>query len=178
MPEHEALSVREIHDRYVDFVWANLHRMGVRSADVPDMLQEVFVVVHRRLHTFDGSAKMSTWLFGICTRVAASHRRRAHVRREHPVEDVKQGGHHDTPEAAAIARDQASLLQSLLDTLDPDKRAVLVMFEIEELTCAEVARELGVPVGTVYSRLHHARDALKRAWARHERGQRRTRGAA
>ena len=177
------MTIREIHDRYVDFVWANLHRMGVRSADVPDMLQEVFVVVHRRLHTFDGSSKMSTWLFGICTRVAASHRRRAHVRREEPVETIREDAHHDTPEAAAIARDQATLLQALLDTLDVEKRAVLVMFEIEELTCAEIAEQLGIPVGTVYSRLHHARDALKAAWTRHDLASQRTtsqrtRGAA
>jgi RNA polymerase sigma-70 factor (ECF subfamily) len=171
------MTVREIHDRYVDFVWANLHRMGVRSADVPDLLQEVFVVVHRRLHTFDGSSKMSTWLFGICTRVAASHRRRAHVRREQPVAAIREDVHHDTPESAAIARDQAAVLQSLLDTLDVDKRAVLVMFEIEELSCAEIGAQLGIPTGTVYSRLHHAREALKRAWERSARAEER-RGAA
>lgn len=178
MSGDEPSSVREIHDRYVDFVWANLHRMGVRSADVPDMLQEVFVVVHRKLHTFDGSSKMSTWLFGICTRVAATHRRRAHVRRESPVEEITEDAHHDTPEAEVLAREKAALLQSLLDTLDVDKRAVLVMYEIEELTCAEIAEQLGVPVGTVYSRLHHARDALKAAWRRHEAKISRTRGAA
>lgn len=178
MPEQEALNVRDIHDRYVDFVWANLHRMGVRSADVPDMLQEVFVVVHRRLHTFDGSSKMSTWLFGICARVAASHRRRAHVRREEPVEAVREDAHDDTPEKAAIARDQAALLASLLDTLPPEKRAVLVMFELEELSCGEIAEQLGVPVGTVYSRLHSARDALKAAYTRHELANGRRRGAA
>ena len=171
------MSVAEIHEQYVDFVWANLHRMGVRTADVPDLLQEVFVVVHRRLHTFDGSSKMSTWLFGICTRVAATHRRRAHVRRERPVEAVQEDAHHDTPEAAAIARDQAALLQSLLDTLDVDKRAVLVMFEVEELSCAEIGEQLGIPIGTVYSRLHHAREALKRAWERRALAERRQ-GAA
>ena len=149
--------------------------MGIRSEDAPDLLQEVFVVVHRRLHTFDGSSKMGTWLFGICIRVAASHRRKAHVRRERSSDSIKECAHDQTPEAMLIAQDQAALLRSLLDTLDVNHRVVLVMFEIEELTCAEIAEELGIPVGTVYSRLHHARAALKQAWARTSA---RNRGAA
>lgn len=170
--------IRAIHDQYVDFVWRNLHRLGVPSADVPDMLQEVFVVVHRRLHTFNGSSKMSTWLFGISMRVAASHRRRAHIRRERLGAEVPQRGHSDTPEAAAIARDERTQLEAILNTLDGSKRAVLVMYEIEELSCAEIAAQLGIAEGTVHSRLHHAREALKRAYARHEAKLAHKRGAA
>ena len=140
--------------------------MGVREADLPDMLQEVFVVVHRRLDTFDGSARMSTWLFGICRRIASNYRRRAHVRREKATDDITERSHEDTPEAAAIARDRARLLGELLDALDVEKRAVLVMYELEELSCPDIAEQLGVPVGTIYSRLHHGRDELKRAWNR------------
>lgn len=140
--------------------------MGIRTEDATDLLQEVFVVVHRRLHTFDGTSKMETWLFGICIRVASSHRRKAHVRREQPSDSIKERGHEETPEAMLIAQDRAALLRSLLDTLDANHRVVLVMFEIEELSCAEISEELGIPVGTVYSRLHHARASLKQAWAR------------
>ena len=171
-------NIRAIHDQYVDFVWRNLHRLGVPSADVPDMLQEVFVVVHRKLHTFDGRSKMSTWLFGISMRVAATHRRRAHIRRERLGEELPQQGHSDTPEAAAIARDERTQLETILNTLDGTKRAVLVMYEIEELSCAEISAQLGIPEGTVYSRLHHARAALKQAYARHEANLAHTRGAA
>lgn len=160
------LQLEQIHDEHAERVWRNLHRMGVPEADLPDMLQEVFVVVHRRLDSFDGSSKLTTWLFGICKRVASNYRRRAHVRREKPTEQPQDDGHHDTPEAAAIARSRAELLHALLDELDVDRRAVLVMFELEELSCAEIAEQIGVPVGTVYSRLHHARAELKRVWNR------------
>jgi RNA polymerase sigma-70 factor (ECF subfamily) len=162
----------------VDFVWKNLHRLGVPSADVPDMLQEVFMVVHRKLDTFDGCSKMSSWLFGISMRVAASHRRRAHIRRERPCEELPQQGHSDTPEAAAIARDERTQLDAILNTLDGTKRAILVMYELEELSCAEISAQLGIPEGTVYSRLHHAREALKRSYARHQAKLAHTRGAA
>jgi RNA polymerase sigma-70 factor (ECF subfamily) len=160
------LTVETIHEAHAERVWRNLHRMGVPEADLPDMLQEVFVVVHRRLHTFDGTAKVSTWLYGICRRVAASHRRRAHVRRERPTATVAEGVHQRTPEAAAIDLDRRRLLQELLDELDVERRAVLVMYELEELSCVAIAEQLGVPVGTVYSRLHQAREDLHRAWRR------------
>jgi RNA polymerase sigma-70 factor (ECF subfamily) len=169
------MKLKEIHDQHADFVWRSLHRMGIRTEDATDLLQEVFVVVHRRLHTFDGTSKVETWLFGICLRVAAAHRRKAHVRREQPTDSIKERAHEQTPEAMLIAQDRSALLRSLLDTLDANHRVVLVMFEIEELSCAEISEELGIPVGTVYSRLHHARASLKQAWAR---TQAKNRGAA
>ena len=56
-----ALEVGQIHDDYADFVWRSLQRLGVRSQDLEDQLQEVFVVVHRKLATFDHSSRISTW---------------------------------------------------------------------------------------------------------------------
>lgn len=140
--------------------------MGVAEADLPDMLQEVFVVVHRRLDSFDGRSKVSTWLYEICRRVASNHRRRAHVRREKPTDDSRERAHHETPEAAIMARNRRRLLHALLDELDVDRRAVLVMFELEELSCPDIAAQLGIPVGTVHSRLHQARLELKKIWSR------------
>lgn len=160
------MNVTDIYQRHADFVWTNLGRMGVRPADVPDMLQEVFVVVHRRLDSFDGRSQMTSWLYGICLRVASGYRRRAHVRLETPTESPREPTHERTPETTLIARDRRDELHRLLDTLEVDKRAVLVMHEFEELSCAAIAAELEVPVGTVYSRLHHARAALRRAWER------------
>ena len=61
----EALTVTAVYEAHADFVWASLQRLGVRAPDLDDVLQEVFVVVHQRLHTFDGSAAMTTWLYEI-----------------------------------------------------------------------------------------------------------------
>jgi RNA polymerase sigma-70 factor (ECF subfamily) len=160
-------SVQEEHD---DFVWKSLQRLGVREPDLEDMAQEVFMVVHRRLHTFDGSAKMTTWLFGICSRVASSYRRSAYVRRERPVSDVPERAAGDEvldPEEATSERQSRALLDRIIAELDVDKRAVFVMFEIDELSCDQIAAIVGVPLGTVYSRLHAARKAFEKALARY-----------
>jgi RNA polymerase sigma-70 factor (ECF subfamily) len=164
--------IHAIHEEHADFVWRTLQRMGVRDADVEDQLQEVFVVVHRRLGTFDGSSRMTTWLFGICMRVASAYRRRAHRRHEEVVADVpeRSASSDAGPEGEAMAREARERLVQVLDMMDLDKRVVFVMFELEEIPCEKIAEILGVPVGTVHSRLHAARQsfqvALKRFTAR------------
>jgi RNA polymerase sigma-70 factor, ECF subfamily len=171
--EASRLDLHSIHEHHADFVWRTLQRMGVREAEVDDQLQEVFVVVHNRLGSFDGSARMTTWLFGICMRVAAAYRRRAHRRRE-VVGDVPEDGQldRDGPEDAAMARQARERLLEILDLMDLEKRTLFVMFELDEMPCGEIAEILDVPVGTVHSRLSTARKefqaALKRFSAREE----------
>ena len=166
------LDVTAIHAAHADFVWATLQRFGVRDADLEDMLQEVFIVVHRRLDSYDGSAKMTTWLFGIAMRVAAAQRRRAHVRRERAVDEVPEDATRtnvsESPEEAAIRKQAHERLVEILDAMDLERRAVFVMFEIEELSCDEIANVMGVPTGTVYSRLHKARKEFEAGLARIE----------
>jgi RNA polymerase sigma-70 factor (ECF subfamily) len=166
-PELDLLS---IHAQHADFVWLTLQRLGVRDADVEDLLQEVFVVVHRRLHTFDGRSRMSSWLYGISVRVAAAHRRRAFQRREQIGGVPETADRAATPEEAVAARQAQARLRAVLDAMDLEKRALFVMFEIDEVPCETIADFLGVPVGTVYSRLHAARKdfeaALRRVEAR------------
>ncbi|MBI5532843.1 MAG: sigma-70 family RNA polymerase sigma factor [Deltaproteobacteria bacterium] len=171
-----SLNLVQIYEEHCDFVWRSLQRMGVGEENLDDVFQEVFVVVHKRLHTFDGSSRMTTWLYGICLRVASSWRRRAWFRRERPVDE--------TPERASqpgkagddwMATQQAQRrVREVLDRMDLDKRAVFLMFEIEELSSEEIASILGVPVGTVYSRLYNARkqfqEILSRLEARAFRG--------
>jgi RNA polymerase sigma-70 factor (ECF subfamily) len=161
-------SVATVHAAHADFVWLSLQRLGVRDADLQDMHQEVFVVVHQRLHTFDGSSLLTTWLFGICLRVAAAYRRRAYVRREHPVEATPEqpSPAREGPEERVSVRQQSDQLRAILDELDLEKRAVFVMFEIDELSCDEIATITGAPLGTVFTRLRAARKQFDRAVAR------------
>lgn len=137
--------------------------MGIPEADLPDALQEVLCVVHRRLASFDGQCRITTWLFGICLRVAATLRRTQRRRREDPL-DVELNSpalvETNHPEKRALQSDAQRRLALALDALDPEKRAVFVMFELEGLGCAEIAALLGVPKGTVFSRLSHAREAF------------------
>jgi RNA polymerase sigma-70 factor (ECF subfamily) len=162
------LDVVAIHDRHADFVWLTLQRLGVRDPDVEDLLQEVFVVVHRRLLSFDGSARITTWLFSICVRVAAAHRRRACRRLEHPMAQVpdQAAPEEANPERATATRQARELLQAALDRMDLERRAIFVMFELDEVSCDEIAEMLSIPVGTVYSRLHAARKEFQKALSR------------
>jgi RNA polymerase sigma-70 factor (ECF subfamily) len=123
-------------------------------------VQEVFVVVHRRLPSFEGRSSLRTWLYGICLRVASDFRRRARVRYERTASDPAR----DLSESASLAPDERARaraqLRNLLAALDDDKREVLVLYEIEGLPMSEVAEILGCPLQTAYSRLHAARARL------------------
>lgn len=165
-------SVADVYREHGDFVWATLQRMGVRDADLQDQLQEVFVVVHRRLGDFEGRSTLTTWLFGICLRVVAGYRRKLARRKEQGVEAlpemVDEVEDHD-PEQNAARQQARARLAEVLDDMDVEKRAVLVMFEVESLSCDEIAKMLSVPVGTIYSRLHAARAQFEKLRKLHER---------
>jgi RNA polymerase sigma-70 factor (ECF subfamily) len=167
-----ALDVTSIHEAHADFVWRSLQRLGVREADLADALQEVFVVVHRRLGSFDGTSRMTTWLFGICLRVASSWRRRAWRRHEQVGSEEQVHARRDSspgPDEVAAVREARRVLDRILGRMDLDKRAVFAMFEIDGMGCEQIAAILDVPVGTVYSRLHAARKAFRDALARERR---------
>lgn len=150
-----------------DFLWKTLQRCGVREADLADVLQEVLIVVHRQFATYDPERPMPPWLFGICLRAATAHRRRAWVRRERPSSEApeERDGAPDPEELASLAQARARLAV-ILEAMDADKRAVFVMFEVEEMTGEQIAAIVGVPVGTVWSRLHVARKQFDEVRAR------------
>ncbi len=159
-----------VHRVHADFVWRTLQRFGVREADLDDALQDVFIVVHRRLPEFEGRSRLTTWLYAICQRVALERRRQTQARREDIAAEVPEvadptAGAPD-PERAAQQQEARRRLDAILDELDPERRAAFVMFELEGMSCEEIAEISGVPLGTVYSRLHHARKAFDRAVAR------------
>jgi RNA polymerase sigma-70 factor (ECF subfamily) len=174
----DALDVGSIHESHADYVWCSLQRLGVRPADLEDALQEVFMVVHRKLESFDSSSRLSTWLFGISMRVASAYRRKAYRRRERTVVDMEAtagASPADGPEQALVEEQARARLASVLDQLEPARRAIFVMFEIESIGCAEIAEQLGLPIGTVYSRLGAARVDFSKAALRLRRREERRR---
>ena len=158
------ITVTDIYETHSDFVWASLHRMGVRPADVPDMAQEVFLVAFRRASEFEGRSSYKTWLFGIAWNVARRSFR-APDRREQPLPEVVVDARESQEESAARA-EAVRALYELLDGLDSEKRGVFVMSELEEMTAPEIAEITGVPLNTVYSRLRAARIEFDAALAR------------
>jgi RNA polymerase sigma-70 factor (ECF subfamily) len=159
------MQFRQVYDDNVAFVWRSLRRLGVSEASVKDALQEVFLVVHRRLPEFEERAHVRTWLFRICMRIAKDQRRRAHVRHEVPDDEsvglVAAGG----KSAAEMVeqREDLSLVDAGLERLSTEQRAVFILFELEEMTGEHIAECLAIPLGTVYSRLRLAREAFRRA---------------
>jgi RNA polymerase sigma-70 factor (ECF subfamily) len=154
-------SFREIFLEHAPFVWRALKRLGVHWADADDVCQEVFLVAFRKLATFDGSSSMRTWLYGIAIRVASESRRRVSRRREEVTDRLPE---ESTPalQAEAIERRQAiELVDRALEHLDADKRAVFVLYELEEVPMAEVAMALGCPLQTAYSRHRAARKIVE-----------------
>jgi len=160
------LTAEQVYERHADFVWRTLQHLGVRDADLEDLGQEVFVTVHRRLSSFDGRSKLTTWLFGICLHLAQRHRRRGYFRFELLHAEPPERVDPETPEARYAEAEARLRLERLLDKLSPERRVTFVLFELEGMSCEEIAELTAVPVGTVYSRLHLARKAVTLTAAR------------
>jgi RNA polymerase sigma-70 factor, ECF subfamily len=139
------------------FVWRVLRRLGVGDADVDDVCQDVFLTAYRRLSDFEERSTSRTWLYGICLRVAANHRRRSFRRRERSIELLSNEAASSTaPEELALAD-----LDRALAHLSERKRVVFVLYEFGDLSMAEVAEVVGSPIKTCFSRLHAARRELR-----------------
>ena len=166
-PEFDA-----VYEAQVDFVWRTVRRMGVREADTDDVVQEVFVIVHRRLAEFAGRAQVKTWVFKILVHVVR-HYWRTHQRKpgdraaEDPAAIQTLAADHEHSPAAMYERVEAlRVLDRLLAHLDEEKREVFVLAEIEQMTAAEIAEIIEVNVNTVGSRLRAARQEFEKALLR------------
>ncbi len=150
-----------VYTAHVAYVWRVLRTFGVTEPQLEDAVQDVFIVVHRRLSEWEGRAAITTWLFAIARRVASSHRRRkGSDRTEVMTEDPE--GPADT--FAAMSRAQAAAtVMSILEKMDEDKRVVFALVELEQLSIPEVARMLDLNLNTAYSRLRLARAAFEAA---------------
>jgi RNA polymerase sigma-70 factor (ECF subfamily) len=158
---------REVYDAHFPFVWRSLRRLGVAEDDCADAVQDVFVIVHRRLHEFEGRARITTWIFAICMRVAAARRRAHSSRRETTEAELPDSPDPRTDVMAEVERRRAlEMLESILDRMPLEQRTVFVLFELEEMSGDEIAELLGVSVGTVRSRLRLAREVFREAMQR------------
>jgi RNA polymerase sigma-70 factor, ECF subfamily len=155
-----------IFDQHFDYVWNSLRRLGVRESDLEDLSHEVFLKVHGRLDHYDATRPIRPWLFGFAYRVASDHRRLARHRLEvlgAPVEAVDPVR---PPDERIEADEERALVDTALAGMDFDRRAVLVLHDVEEVPVPAIAEELGVPLNTAYSRLRLAREELATAVTR------------
>lgn len=169
MPSAPILAFDDVYRAHFAFVWRSARRLGVRDASLDDVVQEVFVVVHRRLADFEGRSSLKTWLFGITLRVARDHRRSARRKDSDapPVDPdtlrTSAAGPGDDAEKAEAVR----LLHALLDELPDERREVFVMAELEQMAMPEIAEALGINLNTAYARLRVARREFEQGLARH-----------
>lgn len=158
-----------VYQDHFKYVWRCLRSLGVESSTLDDAVQEVFLVVSRKLNEFDGGSKLSTWLYAIVLHVARRHRVAAasHARR------IISGSAETFAMGSELARgdlrheieknEKLALAQRALATLDDTKREVFVFACVEGMSAPEIADVIGVPLNTVYSRLRVAKQQFEHA---------------
>jgi RNA polymerase sigma-70 factor (ECF subfamily) len=184
VPGVAAPPFEEVYAEHFPFVWRSVRRLGVDSSAVDDTVQEIFLVVHRRLSEFEARASMKTWLFGIVLRVVRQHRRT--LRRKpaqlggtaamDPDVELVRDAAARGPHEQMAEREAVRTLHAILDQLDDERREIFVLAELEQMTVPEIADAVEANVNTVYSRLRAARRDFDQAVLRHRaRDQRRER---
>jgi RNA polymerase sigma-70 factor (ECF subfamily) len=160
----DARQFEALYTAHVGFVWRCLRRLGVRESDLMDLTQKVFLTAFVKLPSFEGRSAITSWLFGICQRVASDYRRSAPIRREVSLEEtqLERLGHEHDLVHASDAGHRVRIAEAVLAKLPEEQRLVFVLFELEELSGEQIAEMLGLPVGTVRSRLRLAREIFQR----------------
>ena len=162
-PKPQSMAVFErLFEDHFDYVWNALRRLGIAESERVDLAQEVFVRVHQTIATYDPNRPARPWLFAFAFRIASDHRRRARHRFEVVGDTFEAASDALSAEAGLDVVRRRARLMAALDRLDDDRRAVLVLHEIEEVPIPEVARVLEIPEGTAYTRLRAGRAELAR----------------
>jgi RNA polymerase sigma-70 factor (ECF subfamily) len=153
--------LRAMFDAHFDFIWRSLRRLGLSEDRADDAAQQVFIIASGKLDAIQAKSERS-FLFGTALRVASDLRRSAAFRREVPHaaagEDLPGG---PRPDDLVEQKDARAMLDRALETMELEIRTVFVLFEIEEMSIAEIAALLEIPIGTVSSRLRRAREEFQ-----------------
>jgi RNA polymerase sigma-70 factor (ECF subfamily) len=154
-----------IYAEHFERVWRGLARLGVPASSIDDAVQDVFLVVHRRLAEFQGRSELKTWLYGIALRVAKDHRR---GRTRHAVgmarlASLDAPAPFEDPLDSLERRQARDLVHEVLDSMEEPDREVLVLVELEGLSVREAATVLDVRIRTCQRRLRAARAAFDAA---------------
>jgi RNA polymerase sigma-70 factor (ECF subfamily) len=152
-----------IYDRYHSCVSSFVGRATNDASDVEDIVHATFMTAARAAGSFDGRMSCRPWLVGIAARLV-HRRKRGLLRWARALQEltVYQGDRFTDPHRELTARDDVKRLSKALEKLTEPKRVVLLLAESSGLSSEEIAESLQIPVGTVWTRLHHARRDLRR----------------
>jgi RNA polymerase sigma-70 factor (ECF subfamily) len=167
---HATAAFDAVYEECLDFVWRTLKSLGLREPALEDAIQDVFLVVHRRLGDFEARSTVRTWIYGIAVRVARDHRRRERRKGGLEVLDFEPVDRAPGPHEHAAKSEALHELATVLEALDEGKREVFVLSDVQELTAPEIAEALGINLNTAYSRIRAARQEFKAAFEQHQGG--------
>lgn len=159
--ETAPLDFKTVYEQHFSFAWRSLRGLGVMESAIDDAAQDVFIVVHRKLDTVTEPEKIKSWIFSIVRRVASDHRRSL-KRKGTAVEfdDNTTATEVPTPHQNAVSRQTLALVEQFMSKLDDERRAMFILYEIEQLSAAKIAEMLNVNMNTIYSRLKTIRNDL------------------
>ena len=149
----------EAYQREIDYVFRTLRRLGVSPSEVDDLAQEVFLALRQSWREYDQARPLRPYLFGIAFRIASTHQRRR--RREVVLAVVEPDELSPGPDQALQAKQTRAVVLAALEKLPLPRRAVLVMYDLDDVPMDQVAAALGIPLFTAYSRLRKARRELE-----------------
>ncbi len=149
-----------IFDSEFSYVCRSLRRFQIRDSDLEDLAHDVFLAAHAAFRGFDSTRPVKPWLFGITFRIASHHKRRAGYQREEADSELDSVDPAPGADVQLEVRDRQRLLIDALGTLDDDRRAVVIMHDVDGIPMQAIATELGFPLFTGYSRLRTGRAEL------------------
>jgi RNA polymerase sigma factor (sigma-70 family) len=162
-------------DEIVRLYWRKVFNVAYkfvgRQDEAEDLAQDIFLKLFKSLKTFDRRANFSTWLISVSRNLCIDHYRSMRRERDVVTHDVDvvslaRPSALDSPQVALERRDRVALLRAALDKLAPSLRTAVMLRDIQELSYQEIAEKLGVPEGTVKSRINRGRAELARQIAR------------
>jgi RNA polymerase sigma-70 factor, ECF subfamily len=159
---------REVYEQNVEMVWRYATFHGVPPMSLDDVVQEVFIVVHGRMETFEGRSSLRSWVMGVAHNVVRDYvRKRANRPAGDHLESDQQIQAADDGPAEAIEKKRAALLlDEILSKMNDEQREVFILSEIEQLSAPEISRALEVNENTVRTRLRAARQEFEAAIVR------------
>jgi RNA polymerase sigma-70 factor (ECF subfamily) len=159
--EPATLNIENVYRDYCDAVTRWAARLSGPEVETEDLVQEIFLIAHRKLASFRRDAALATWLYRITERVVSRRRRRERVRRWLMPADARAGldavSPAPTPFETLQRRRAVLLTYQALEALNENQRSAFILFEIEGLSGQEIADLKGVGVSTVWVWLHRAR---------------------
>lgn len=179
----DAGALEALMERYASRVYRLAQGITRNEADAEEVVQDAFLTVFRKIHTFEGRAALGSWIYRVATNAALIKRRgkraEVEVSLDSQLPTFLPDGHRagdpafvmadwsQTPEADLLSGETREILSKAIDALPDRFRTVLVLRDIEELSNEEVAEVVGESVAAVKSRLHRARMALREELTRH-----------